>query len=171
MQALKEKGNLAYRAGKYADAVNFYSEAIQKDPSNAALFRYECTHNYYRCPRTAKHVPYPAPGPGPAHHCIPPCLPARSNRSLSNLLLGKHAEALADAQQAAKLKPEWEKGHFRCGAALEAMGDLAKVRLCRACPAQHSTAAAAAVTRTPHQPSTHRMLCLSRPASMAARLS
>lgn len=50
-----------------------------------------------------------------------------SNRSVSQLLLGKHQEALSDAQQAAQLKPDWEKGHFRCGAALEAMGDLAKV--------------------------------------------
>jgi hypothetical protein len=50
-----------------------------------------------------------------------------SNRSVSQLSLGKHHDALQDAQQACKLKPDWDKGHFRAGAALEAMGDLAKV--------------------------------------------
>ena len=35
--------------------------------------------------------------------------------------------AQIDAQQACQLKPDREKGHVRCGAALEAMGDLAKV--------------------------------------------
>lgn len=52
---------MAYKAGDYAGAANFYSQAIDKDPSNAALFRYKCTHNYGRCPRTAKHVPYTLP--------------------------------------------------------------------------------------------------------------
>ena len=65
----------------------------------------------------------PAAVPSLSHH--PPSL--HSNRSVSQLLLGKHQEALSDAKQACQLKPDWEKGHFRCGAALEAMGDLAKV--------------------------------------------
>jgi len=48
-----------------------------------------------------------------------------SNRSAAYLRLHKHAEALGDAEKCVKLKPEWEKGHFRAGSALEAMGDLA----------------------------------------------
>jgi tetratricopeptide (TPR) repeat protein len=51
-----------------------------------------------------------------------------SNRSAAYLHLGKHEEALSDATQCISLKPNWEKGHFRAGSALEAMGDLAAVR-------------------------------------------
>jgi len=49
---------------------------------------------------------------------------AHSNRSVSQLSLGKAQEALADAEQACELRPDWEKGHFRRAAALEAQGQL-----------------------------------------------
>lgn len=90
--ALKAQGNTHYQAGRFQQAVELYSKAIEADPSNATLF---------------------------------------SNRSVSQLQLGQHEAALADAQQCCKLKPGWEKGHFRRGAALEAMGDLRKVSLCQ----------------------------------------
>lgn len=35
---LKEKGNEAYKAKKYSDAVKFYSEGLQLDPYSHTLF-------------------------------------------------------------------------------------------------------------------------------------
>ena len=46
-----------------------------------------------------------------------------SNRSACHLTLGHAKEALADAQRAAKVRPDWPKAHWRVGRALEAMGD------------------------------------------------
>lgn len=40
------------------------------------------------------------------------------NRSLAYLKAGRHAEALADADAAAALAPQWHKAHWRRGAAL-----------------------------------------------------
>lgn len=39
VQSLKAKGNAKYSAGQYVEAVGFYSQAIELDPNNAALFR------------------------------------------------------------------------------------------------------------------------------------
>ncbi|KAK9822558.1 hypothetical protein WJX74_004606 [Apatococcus lobatus] len=44
-----------------------------------------------------------------------------SNRCASFLKLSKVAKALADAEQCVALRPEWEKGYFRRGLALEAL--------------------------------------------------
>jgi Lon protease-like protein/tetratricopeptide (TPR) repeat protein len=44
------------------------------------------------------------------------------NRSLSYYQLGKYDEALADAIRATEVKPDWAKGYFRKGAALQAIG-------------------------------------------------
>nr|CAB3462558.1 unnamed protein product [Digitaria exilis] len=44
-----------------------------------------------------------------------------SNRAAAFLHLVKLSKALADAETTVKLKPEWEKGHFRKGCVLEAM--------------------------------------------------
>jgi hypothetical protein len=45
-----------------------------------------------------------------------------SNRSRAYLVLESRQEALKDAQDCCVLKPLWNKGHFRRGAALEALG-------------------------------------------------
>lgn len=44
-----------------------------------------------------------------------------SNRSAAFLHLSKITKALTDAEMAVKLKPEWDKGYFRKGCALESM--------------------------------------------------
>ena len=45
----------------------------------------------------------------------------RSNRSAALLQLSKVTKALQDAETCIKLKPDWEKGYFRKGSALEHM--------------------------------------------------
>jgi Flp pilus assembly protein TadD len=45
-----------------------------------------------------------------------------SNRAAARAAMGKHEAALADAREAARLRPEWAKAHARIGAALEALG-------------------------------------------------
>jgi len=52
-----------------------------------------------------------------------------SNRAAAFLQLVKLSKALADAETTVKLKPEWEKGHFRKGCVLEAMERYEEVRL------------------------------------------
>mmetsp|Transcript_3916 Transcript_3916/g.7502 ORF Transcript_3916/g.7502 Transcript_3916/m.7502 type:complete len:601 (+) Transcript_3916:115-1917(+) len=42
-----------------------------------------------------------------------------SNRSASHIFLSNFDEALQDAENCVKLKPEWHKGHYRKGVALE----------------------------------------------------
>lgn len=44
------------------------------------------------------------------------------NRSLSYHQMGCHDLALADAIKATEMKPDWAKGYFRKGAALQALG-------------------------------------------------
>lgn len=51
-----------------------------------------------------------------------------SNRSAARLKLGQAAAALADAQEAVRLRPSWDKAHFRQGCALEELGQLQDVR-------------------------------------------
>jgi hypothetical protein len=48
------------------------------------------------------------------------CARHHSNRSAALLKLGKARQALADADAAIALRPDWEKGHYRRGVALEA---------------------------------------------------
>ena len=47
-----------------------------------------------------------------------------SNRSAAFLKLGKVAKAIEDADECIVLKPDWEKGYFRKGQALETKGDF-----------------------------------------------
>eukprot|EP00854_Cymbomonas_tetramitiformis_P005359 gene5359-6502_t len=50
--------------------------------------------------------------------------PIYSNRSAAFLKLNKVKQALADAETCVKIRPEWEKAHFRKGCALELGGDI-----------------------------------------------
>jgi tetratricopeptide (TPR) repeat protein len=51
-----------------------------------------------------------------------------SNRSAALAKLNKLPKALTDAEEAIRLAPEWDKGYFRKGAALEELGRLEEVR-------------------------------------------
>jgi tetratricopeptide (TPR) repeat protein len=46
-----------------------------------------------------------------------------SNRCAALLKIAKVQKALADADKCIELRPEWEKGYFRKGSALEAISD------------------------------------------------
>ena len=45
-----------------------------------------------------------------------------SNRSASYAFMGKYRDAKHDAEECVKMDPEWFKGYFRLGAALEGLG-------------------------------------------------
>lgn len=47
---------------------------------------------------------------------------------MAYLKVGKVQNALQDAAKCTELKPEWDKGHFRLGAAQEELGEYDKVR-------------------------------------------
>ncbi|KAH7425244.1 hypothetical protein KP509_11G045900 [Ceratopteris richardii] len=48
-----------------------------------------------------------------------------SNCSFAHLKLGQHPEALDQANKCVSVKPDWSKGHFRCGEAYFALQDYA----------------------------------------------
>lgn len=50
-----------------------------------------------------------------------------SNRSAALLQLKKAAKALEDAEKCIQCRPEWDKGHYRKGLALELQGALSEV--------------------------------------------
>ncbi len=52
-----------------------------------------------------------------------------SNRSAALLQLKKAAKALEDAEECIRRRPDWEKGHFRKGLALELQGAYTEVIL------------------------------------------
>jgi len=78
-EGLKQKGNQALKMQDFKEAVNFYGQAIELDPTN---------HVYY------------------------------SNRSAAYIKMGKHKEALSDANKCVQLNESWAKGYGRKGAAL-----------------------------------------------------
>lgn len=51
-----------------------------------------------------------------------------SNRSAALLQLRKSGKALEDAEQCIKRKPDWDKGFYRKGLALELAGRCSEVR-------------------------------------------
>ena len=55
------------------------------------------------------------------------CAALYSNRSAALAHLNKLPKALADAEVCIRLQPEWDKGYFRKGSALEAQGKLEEV--------------------------------------------
>jgi len=59
----------------------------------------------------------------------PECAALYSNRSAALLHINKVSKALVDADECVRLSPLWEKGHFRRGSALEALGKLDEVML------------------------------------------
>ena len=50
-----------------------------------------------------------------------------SNRSHAYFKLGDFNAALADAERAIKSRPDWGKGYFRKGMALQALGKITKI--------------------------------------------
>eukprot|EP00566_Odontella_aurita_P005888 CAMPEP_0113541190 /NCGR_PEP_ID=MMETSP0015_2-20120614/8895_1 /TAXON_ID=2838 /ORGANISM="Odontella" /LENGTH=580 /DNA_ID=CAMNT_0000441071 /DNA_START=217 /DNA_END=1959 /DNA_ORIENTATION=+ /assembly_acc=CAM_ASM_000160 len=112
-EAHKAKGNEAFVAGEYAQAVLLYSLALDKaaelpeeDDAKAAIAAAG------EKIATAK----------PTLNQLFPRHVVLSNRSASFLKLGEHAKALADAEKATALDPTYVKGVFRRGMALHAMG-------------------------------------------------
>lgn len=91
----KARGNEAFAAGEYAQAILLYTLAIDKADelpdkgTQKQLF--------------------------PRHICF-------ANRSASFLKMGEHERALADATRAQEIDPTYVKGVFRKGLALHAMG-------------------------------------------------
>ena len=87
-EAFKNKGNDAFKNKKYAEAIDWYTKAIDVDPNcegAAALY---------------------------------------SNRAASYSSMGHHDKAIEDAEKCIRLRPDWLKGYFRKGTALEAMNRL-----------------------------------------------
>eukprot|EP00239_Pterosperma_sp_CCMP1384_P000670 CAMPEP_0197845634 /NCGR_PEP_ID=MMETSP1438-20131217/2541_1 /TAXON_ID=1461541 /ORGANISM="Pterosperma sp., Strain CCMP1384" /LENGTH=507 /DNA_ID=CAMNT_0043457007 /DNA_START=214 /DNA_END=1737 /DNA_ORIENTATION=+ len=94
---LKDSGNQLFRTGKLEPAVEKYSQALQVAISLE-------------------------PGAVTAVELST----IFSNRSASYLKLGKAEAALADADKCIELRPDWEKGYFRRGQALEGIEDYEK---------------------------------------------
>lgn len=89
MEELKTAGNAAFAAGRFAESVDAFTEAISVDSSNHILF---------------------------------------SNRSASYASLKQWDAALADAERAIQLQPDWAKGYGRKGAALLGLGRRLEAR-------------------------------------------
>mmetsp|Transcript_2428 Transcript_2428/g.4442 ORF Transcript_2428/g.4442 Transcript_2428/m.4442 type:complete len:467 (-) Transcript_2428:50-1450(-) len=97
-EGIKVRGNQAFAAGEYAQAVLFYSLALDKADE-----------------LPDKNISSSTP-PLFARHVI------LANRSAAFLKLGEHEKALADASSAHEMEPTFVKAVFRKGLALHAMG-------------------------------------------------
>jgi tetratricopeptide (TPR) repeat protein len=84
----KAKGNDAFKAKNYREAIDWYTRAIDLDPAS------ESAGALY------------------------------SNRAASWSGLNDHTKALADGELCVRVRPDWLKGHFRKGVALEALNRL-----------------------------------------------
>lgn len=98
-ESQKGKGNEAFVAGEYAQAILLYTLALDK----------------------AAELP-DANDIGNSKEQLFPRHIVLSNRSASFLKLGHHDKALKDGSEAARLEPTYVKGVFRKGLALHAMG-------------------------------------------------
>jgi stress-induced-phosphoprotein 1 len=87
-EQFKAKGNDAFKAKNYREAIDWYTKAIDLDPASEAA--------------------------GALY----------SNRAASWTGLGDHNKALADGELCVRVRPDWLKGHFRKGVALEALNRL-----------------------------------------------
>jgi translocation protein SEC72 len=95
---MKESGNNAFKVNKYADALRFYSLALEM-----ALSR---------------------PPWEPAALCRDETVILLCNRSAAHFAMENYPESLADAEAVVELKKPWAKGHYRKCKALQAMGRL-----------------------------------------------
>jgi stress-induced-phosphoprotein 1 len=84
----KTKGNDAFKVKNYREAIDWYTKAIDLDPSS------EASGALY------------------------------SNRAASFTSLNEFTKALDDACNCVRVRPDWLKGHFRKGVALESLGRL-----------------------------------------------
>ena len=105
----KAKGNEAFTSGEYAQAILFYTMALDRaaELPDATSVEEKLSH---RCPSPSK-----------AEQLLPRHI-VLSNRSACFLKLGHHEKALKDGTDAAILDPTYVKGIFRKGLALHAMG-------------------------------------------------
>ena len=103
-EAQKAKGNEAFVAGEYAQAVLLYTLALDR----------------------ASELPgAQSPSSSSPESNTKPLFPRHvvlSNRSACFLKLGHHDKALEDGSEAERLDPTYVKGIFRKGLALHAMG-------------------------------------------------
>lgn len=105
----KAKGNEAFSAGEYAQAVLYYTIALDRaaDLPDATTITEklsnECSYSTPCTQLFARHI-------------------VLSNRSASFLKLGHHEKALKDGTEAEIIDPTYVKGIFRKGLALHAMG-------------------------------------------------
>jgi len=107
--SFKDLGNEEYKKGNWLKAAALYTKGIKEDPENAVLYGYEGqqivpTHLIVAVPCTETLSKY---------FCF--C----SNRSAALLQLKKSGKALEDAEQCIKRRPDWDKGFYRKGLALE----------------------------------------------------
>ena len=116
----KDQGNVEYKKGNWLKAAALYTKGIKEDPDNAVLYR--CTTP------VSSHVQYLS-WITPALLMTPEAFPSTcSNRSAALLQLRKSGKALEDAEQCIKRRPDWDKGFYRKGLALELAGKSSEVR-------------------------------------------
>ncbi|CAD2214084.1 stress-inducible protein STI1 [Angomonas deanei] len=88
MDEFKSKGNDAFKAKKYKEAIDWYTKAIEVDPNCEAA--------------------------GALY----------SNRAASWQGLNEFEKAAGDAECCIKVRPDWLKGYFRKGVALQSLGRI-----------------------------------------------
>ena len=121
-ERLKEDGNAALKAGRYAHAEELYSEAIDASPAGKS------SHIYFACvegrrpaplarsaqqPSASERAP-PTPPPPHAHPC--------SNRAAVRLHLKNYEGCAEDAREAVRLNEGYAKAWIRLGQALHKLG-------------------------------------------------
>mmetsp|Transcript_26042 Transcript_26042/g.38537 ORF Transcript_26042/g.38537 Transcript_26042/m.38537 type:complete len:569 (-) Transcript_26042:89-1795(-) len=115
-EAQKVKGNEAFAAGEYAQAVLLYTLVLDKTaelpdaPDVEAVKKKQTTKDQSKQPLKQLF---------PRHIIL-------ANRSACFLKLGYHEKALVDGNDASIIEPSYIKGFFRKGLALHAMGQYQK---------------------------------------------
>jgi len=125
-ESLKDQGNRAFTSGDYSLAVELFSDAIEwlvLSPDSAM----DNAVAKAGVDSSSLHLLY-------------------SNRSAAYMALKQPQEALNDAERVVQLRPDWPKGHYRRGAALEALLQFPEA----------ASAYAAGLERDPNDPSLRR---------------